>query len=381
MSASEWPSRPWSKGTSTPASISGRPGDQPVQVVAGADAACAGASEPRPRAPPRRSSAVVIFMLPVSPSTRWTATRRARPAWLRRSRRRRSRPVSSARASTSRRNACGVCARKMSRAARSPDRPRSVASARTPACFTVSRTGSAAIAAPWRPPRRWSDRSGAADTNGRAASWTAMMSASARDARRTRSRPNPAAAAAAHARSDTGPAQLETGRPSAARCAAGSATTTSSTPDGGPSARCCVRATIRPPMSQELLWQAGAEPHAPATRGDDRRDHGRGRGHASHRACSLAAADAGDALGGRVEHARSSGRHRSPGRRPRPARRAWPSVTIVRAESDVGLPNGPSIVGQRQPPATWTVSLRMPAYSSPSRPRRRVTGPRMRARS
>ena len=56
-------------------------------------------------------------------------------------------------------------------------------------------------------------------------------------------------------------------------------------------------------------------------------------------------------------------------------------VTIVRAESDVGLPNGPSSSATVSRPATWTTSLRMPAYSSPSRPIRRVTGPRICARS
>ena len=42
-------------------------------------------------------------------------------------------------------------------------------------------------------------------------------------------------------------------------------------------------------------------------------------------------------------------------------------VTIVRAESDVGLPNGPVSSASVSRPATCTVSLRMPAYSSPGR--------------
>ena len=52
-------------------------------------------------------------------------------------------------------------------------------------------------------------------------------------------------------------------------------------------------------------------------------------------------------------------------------------VTIVRAESDVGLPNGPRSSASANRPATWTASLRMPAYSSASTPRRRMTSPRI----
>src|SRR4029434_7532555 len=48
-------------------------------------------------------------------------------------------------------------------------------------------------------------------------------------------------------------------------------------------------------------------------------------------------------------------------------------VTIVRAESDVGLPNGPTASTSAMRPATWTSSLRIPGYDSPSRPIRRVT--------
>lgn len=56
-------------------------------------------------------------------------------------------------------------------------------------------------------------------------------------------------------------------------------------------------------------------------------------------------------------------------------------VTIVRAESDVGLPNGPVSSARVSRPATCTVSLRMPAYSSPGLPRRRMTAPDTRSRS
>src|SRR4030095_13660206 len=52
-------------------------------------------------------------------------------------------------------------------------------------------------------------------------------------------------------------------------------------------------------------------------------------------------------------------------------------VTIVRAESDVGLPKGPRSSATVIRPATCTASLRMPAYSSPSRPSRIITVPTM----
>ena len=57
-----------------------------------------------------------------------------------------------------------------------------------------------------------------------------------------------------------------------------------------------------------------------------------------------------DALARQRRRASTDGlRTPTPARRSRPARASWPVVTIVRAESDVGLPNGPVVVGQRQP--------------------------------
>src|SRR5207237_8582360 len=47
-------------------------------------------------------------------------------------------------------------------------------------------------------------------------------------------------------------------------------------------------------------------------------------------------------------------------------------VTIVLAESDVGLPNGPAASTSAIRPPTWTSSLRMPGSDSPSRPIPRV---------
>ena len=57
------------------------------------------------------------------------------------------------------------------------------------------------------------------------------------------------------------------------------------------------------------------------------------------------------------------------------SRRVAPGATIVRAESDVGLPNGPFASAMVSRPVTWIMSFRIPAYSSPSRPTRRVTSP------
>jgi hypothetical protein len=48
---------------------------------------------------------------------------------------------------------------------------------------------------------------------------------------------------------------------------------------------------------------------------------------------------------------------------------------MVRAESDVGLPNGPTSSATVIRPPTFTSSLRIPAYFSPSRPSRIVTAP------
>src|SRR5258705_852184 len=56
-------------------------------------------------------------------------------------------------------------------------------------------------------------------------------------------------------------------------------------------------------------------------------------------------------------------------------------VTIVLAESDVGLPKGPAASTSAMRPPTCTSSLRMPGYDSPSRPIRSVTSPSMCAAS
>ena len=50
-------------------------------------------------------------------------------------------------------------------------------------------------------------------------------------------------------------------------------------------------------------------------------------------------------------------------------------VTIVRAESDVGLPKGPTRSTSAMRPSTCTASLRMPGYDSPGRPMRNSTSP------
>src|SRR3954453_8476499 len=57
------------------------------------------------------------------------------------------------------------------------------------------------------------------------------------------------------------------------------------------------------------------------------------------------------------------------------------SVTIVRAESEDGFPNGPFSSASVMRPATWTSSLRLPWYDSPSSPMRNATSPEMRSRS
>ena len=49
--------------------------------------------------------------------------------------------------------------------------------------------------------------------------------------------------------------------------------------------------------------------------------------------------------------------------------------TAVRAESEVGLPNGPSRSVRTGRPSRWTSSFRMPGYDSPATPRRSVTSP------
>ena len=91
--------------------------DQPMQVVAGADARRRSRRAPRAAA---RSSGVVIFTFARLPSTTPPDVPPARRASPRRSRRRRPRRARRRRRSTSRRNPCGVCASQTRREGSSP---------------------------------------------------------------------------------------------------------------------------------------------------------------------------------------------------------------------------------------------------------------------
>ena len=140
-SPSEWPSGPRVERHDDAGEHERTAVDEPVQVVAGADARRADA---QPRARGRRSSGVVIFTLRSSPcDDAHRHVPRARPASPRRSRPA-PRASASAASSTSRRNPCGVCASQIS--------SRGIVSCTTAADdrtrLTVSRAGTAGTAAP-----------------------------------------------------------------------------------------------------------------------------------------------------------------------------------------------------------------------------------------